>query len=98
MKIRPLYDRILVKRLEEGEKKKGGMTVFDGVAIVTALILIAAIILTDHMLGTEFHKRTCAVCAEVCADCAKSCEGFDDMQECAEACRRCAESCRRMAA
>jgi hypothetical protein len=49
-------------------------------------------------LGTEFHKRTCAVCAEVCAECAKSCEGFDDMQECAEACRRCAESCRRMAA
>jgi hypothetical protein len=48
-------------------------------------------------LGTEFHKRTCAVCAEVCAECAKSCEGFDDMQECAEACRRCAESCRRMA-
>jgi hypothetical protein len=49
-------------------------------------------------LGTEFHKRTCAVCADVCAECAKSCEGFDDMQECAEACRRCAESCRRMAA
>jgi hypothetical protein len=49
-------------------------------------------------LGTEFHKRTCAVCAEVCAECAKSCEGFDDMQECAEACRRCAESCRRFAA
>jgi hypothetical protein len=49
-------------------------------------------------LGTEFHKRTCAVCAEVCAECAKSCEGFDDMQECAAACRRCAESCRRMAA
>jgi hypothetical protein len=22
-------------------------------------------------LGTEFHKRTCAVCAEVCAECAK---------------------------
>jgi hypothetical protein len=49
-------------------------------------------------LGTEFHKHTCAVCAEVCAECAKSCEGFDDMQECAEACRRCAVSCRRMAA
>ena len=49
-------------------------------------------------LGTEFHKHTCAVCAEVCAECAKSCEGFDDMQECAEACRRCVESCRRMAA
>jgi Domain of Unknown Function (DUF326) len=49
-------------------------------------------------LGTEFHKRTCAVCAEVCAECARSCEGFDDMQKCADACRRCAESCRRMAA
>jgi Domain of Unknown Function (DUF326) len=48
-------------------------------------------------LGTEFHKRTCAVCAEVCAECAKSCEEFDDMQECAEACRRCAEACRPMA-
>ena len=45
-------------------------------------------------LGTEFHARTCAVCAE----CAASCESFDDMQECAEVCRRCAESCRRMAA
>ena len=49
-------------------------------------------------LGTEFHKRTCAVCAEVCAECAKSCEEFDDMQECAEACRRCAEACRPLAA
>jgi hypothetical protein len=49
-------------------------------------------------LGTEFHKRTCAVCAEVCAECAKDCAEFDDMQECVEACRRCAESCRRMAA
>jgi hypothetical protein len=49
-------------------------------------------------LGTEFHKRTCAVCAEVCAECATSCESFNDMKECAEICRRCAESCRRMAA
>ena len=31
-------------------------------------------------LGTEFHKRACAVCAEVCAECARSCEEFDDMQ------------------
>jgi chaperonin GroES len=29
MKIRPLYDRILVKRLEEGEKKKGGIIIPD---------------------------------------------------------------------
>ena len=29
MKIRPLYDRILVKRLEEGEKKRGGIIIPD---------------------------------------------------------------------
>ena len=49
-------------------------------------------------LGTEFHKRTCAVCAEVCEECAKSCEEVGDMDECVQACRRCAESCRKMAA
>ena len=49
-------------------------------------------------LGTEFHKRTCAVCAEVCEECAKSCEQVGEMDECVATCRRCAESCRRMAA
>ena len=29
MKIRPLHDRILVKRLEEGEKKRGGIIIPD---------------------------------------------------------------------
>ncbi len=29
MKIRPLYDRILVKRLEEGETKRGGIIIPD---------------------------------------------------------------------
>jgi len=29
MKIRPLYDRILVKRLEAGETKKGGIIIPD---------------------------------------------------------------------
>jgi chaperonin GroES len=29
MKIRPLYDRILVKRLEPGETKKGGIIIPD---------------------------------------------------------------------
>ena len=29
MKIRPLYDRILVKRLETGEMKKGGIIIPD---------------------------------------------------------------------
>jgi hypothetical protein len=39
-------------------------------------------------LGTEFHKRTSAVCAEVCEECARSCEAVGDMAECIEACRR----------
>ena len=49
-------------------------------------------------LGTEFHKRTCAVCAEVCEECARSCEQVGGMDECVQQCRRCAESCRKMAA
>ena len=49
-------------------------------------------------LGTEFHKRTCGVCAEVCEECAKSFEEVGDMDACVETCRECAESCRRMAA
>jgi len=50
--------------------------------------------------GSEFHTRTCAVCAEVCRACEKECRsmGNDElMQRCADACRRCAESCARMA-
>ena len=56
----------------------------------------------DFMLrNSEFHSRTCAVCAEVCEHCAQVCEqiGGNDqqMQLCAEICRRCAESCHSMA-
>ncbi|WP_207101143.1 four-helix bundle copper-binding protein [Paracoccus shandongensis] len=50
------------------------------------------------LIGTDHHKRTCAVCAEVCEECARSCEQVGDMQDCVDACRRCAESCRKMAA
>ena len=52
------------------------------------------------LLDSEFHGRTCEVCAEVCVACAESCEAMKDdevMQECADICRRCAESCRQMA-
>src|SRR5687767_3341622 len=56
----------------------------------------------DFMIrGSQFHSRTCGVCAEICARCADECAAMGDdpmMQQCAEACRRCAESCRRMAA
>ena len=49
-------------------------------------------------LGTEFHKRTCAVCAEICEECAKNCEQIGEMDDCVAACRHCAETCRQMAA
>ncbi len=50
------------------------------------------------LIGTELHRRTCGICAEVCEACARSCEHVGGIQECVEACRHCAESCRRMAA
>lgn len=52
------------------------------------------------MRGSDFHSRTCGVCAEICARCADDCERMGEgelMRQCVEACRRCAESCRRMA-
>ena len=50
------------------------------------------------LMGSDYHKRICAICAEICEACARSCEEIGDMQDCVDACRRCAESCRRMAA
>lgn len=50
------------------------------------------------LVGTDLHRRQCAICAELCRACAKSCEEVGEMDECVEACRRCAESCERMAA
>jgi hypothetical protein len=57
----------------------------------------------DFMIrGSNLHKRTCAVCAEICEACAQDCEsmagGDQKMTQCAEMCRKCAESCRQMAA
>jgi hypothetical protein len=49
--------------------------------------------------GSDFHTRTCQICAEICDRCATDCERFapnDQMQVCAETCRRCANSCRQM--
>jgi hypothetical protein len=55
----------------------------------------------DFMLrGSDLHRPTCGVCAEVCQRCAESCERMaeDELdRRCAEVCRRCAESCRQMA-
>ena len=56
----------------------------------------------DFMLrGSDLHRLTCGVCAEVCRRCAEACDRLADdeiMRRCAEECRRCAESCRKMAA
>lgn len=55
----------------------------------------------DFMLrGSELHRLTCGVCAEVCTRCAEDCERMaddDTMRQCVEACRRCAQSCFEMA-
>lgn len=51
--------------------------------------------------GTERHKRTCSLCAEICRSCGESCAQFKDdaqMKACADVCRACAESCQKMAA
>lgn len=52
--------------------------------------------------GSEQHKLTCAICAEVCQLCADSCSELSEkdkqMALCAEVCDRCAQSCRQMAA
>jgi hypothetical protein len=56
----------------------------------------------DFMLReSEFHARTCGVCAELCTACADSCQEVGphdiNMQRCIQACRKCADACRRMA-
>lgn len=51
--------------------------------------------------GSDFHPRTCGVCAEICIRCAEDCErlaqGDQQMQACADMCRQCAQSCQQMA-
>ena len=70
---------------------------------IRTLLDCAAICRTsaDFMLrGSQFHGRTCAVCAEICLVCEQACRSMGDdkmMKACAEACRRCAQSCERMA-
>ena len=46
---------------------------------------------------SQFHRQTCALCAEVCETCAEDCETLSGMEECVAACRVCAAACRSMA-
>lgn len=48
--------------------------------------------------GSEHHKLTCSICAQVCEACAQSCEQVGEMDECVQICHRCAESCWQMSA
>lgn len=48
--------------------------------------------------GSELHRLTCGVCAEVCTKCAEDCKALGDMEACVAACEKCAVSCRKMAA
>mgnify|MGYP003578519435 CR=1 FL=1 len=48
--------------------------------------------------GSDLHKLTCGVCAEVCRRCADDCERVGDMESCVKSCRNCADSCASMAA
>jgi hypothetical protein len=45
---------------------------------------------------SQFHRQTCALCAEICEDCARDCAGMSGMEDCVAACRACAQSCRAM--
>lgn len=38
---------------EDAPEKKGGLTMVDAIAIVTALIMLAAILVTDYHLGHD---------------------------------------------
>ena len=49
------------------------------------------------LIGTELHRLTCDVCAQICEKCAEDCERIGEMEECVKACRKCAESCYSMA-
>ncbi len=68
------------------------MTDCDEICVTTA----------DFMLrGSQFHQRTCGICAEICVACADSCQKVDPhdrvMSQCVEVCHRCADLCRQMA-
>jgi hypothetical protein len=45
-----------VEAQADGSAPKGGMTMVDGMAIVTTLVMIAAILLVDYNLGHQFSK------------------------------------------
>ncbi|HEY4266342.1 MAG TPA: four-helix bundle copper-binding protein [Micropepsaceae bacterium] len=45
---------------------------------------------------SQFHRQSCAFCADICEVCARDCEHMEGMEDCAAACRSCAQSCRAM--
>jgi hypothetical protein len=56
-----------------------------------AICQLAADLMTHK---SQFHRQTCALCAEICEVCARDCEALTGMEECVAACRSCAQACR----
>ena len=72
----------------------------DHIGLLSACASICETSAKFMMIGSEFHRDTCGICAEICTKCADECEelGSEDalMAQCADICRRCAESCQQM--
>ena len=70
------------------------------IALLSACALACETSAKMMMLESEFHLRTCEICAEICRKCADDCEDIANgdrmMLQCAKVCRSCAKSCERM--
>lgn len=50
--------------------------------------------------GSEFSKKSAALCIDACNNCAKTCDGFKNdsqMKSCTDECRKCAGNCEKVA-
>jgi hypothetical protein len=48
------------------------------------------------LIGSDYHRAQCELCAKICEDCASDCERVGGMDDCVAACRACAKECRAM--
>lgn len=73
------------------------------IRLLNDAVEISQVSATFMLRGSNFHIRTCAVCAEVCKVCAEACEKAalhsknELLKSCADVLRVCAESCYQMA-
>ena len=73
------------------------------IRLLNDAVEISQVAATFMLRGSNFHIRTCGVCAEVTKICAEACEqiaeekGDELLKSCADVLRECSESCHRMA-